>query len=91
MLWSGWRARLEPSIYAHLAGDPLGTHEYYKDTRDKHIAHPVNAFEEVRVGVAMGNQANLLESGIWPHSVSVMHPRVWRNWARLPRWQCSMW
>ena len=48
---SGRRARLKPSIYIHLPGDPIGTHHYYKDTRDKHIAHPVNVFEEVRVGV----------------------------------------
>jgi hypothetical protein len=51
----GRRARLEPSIYAHLLGDPIGTHQYYKDTRDKHIAHPVNAFEEVQVGVVTGD------------------------------------
>lgn len=51
---SGRRARVEPSIYTHLPGDPVGTHQYYKDTRDKHIAHPVNAFEEVRVGIATG-------------------------------------
>ena len=50
---SGRRVHLEPSIYAQLPGDPIGTHQYYKDTRDKHIAHPVNAFEEVRVGVAI--------------------------------------
>lgn len=51
---SGRRARVEPSIYTHLPGDAVGTHQYYKDTRDKHIAHPVNAFEEVRVGIATG-------------------------------------
>ncbi len=51
---SGRRTRLETSIYIHLLGDPIGTHQYYKDTRDKHIAHPVNAFEDVRVGIAIG-------------------------------------
>lgn len=50
---SGRRARLDQEIYSGLPGDPLGTHQYYKDTRDKHIAHPVNAFEEVRVGVML--------------------------------------
>ena len=48
---SGRRARLDVVIYGQLQGDPIGTHQYYKDTRDKHIAHPVNAFEEVRVGL----------------------------------------
>ncbi len=50
---SGRRARLEPYIFANLQGDPLDTHQYYIDTRNKHIAHPVNAFEEVRVGLVL--------------------------------------
>lgn len=50
---TGKRICLDPEIYAGLPGDPIGTHQYYKDTRDKHIAHPVNAFEEVRVGVLL--------------------------------------
>ncbi len=60
---SGRRARLEPSIYFHLPGDPIGTHQYYKDTRDKHIAHPVNAFEEVRVGIATGESGEPIGIG----------------------------
>ncbi len=60
---SGQRARLEPSIYTHLSGDPIGTHQYYKDTRDKHLAHPVNAFEEVRVGIATGESGEPIGIG----------------------------
>lgn len=60
---SGRRVRLEPSIYTHLPGDPVGTHQYYKDTRDKHIAHPVNAFEEVRVGIATGESGEPIGIG----------------------------
>ena len=60
---SGRRARLKPSIYTHLSGDPIGTHQYYKDTRDKHIAHPVNAFEEVRVGIATGESGEPIGIG----------------------------
>ena len=60
---SGRRARLKSSIYAHLPGDPIGAHNYYKDTRDKHIAHPVNAFEEVRVGVATGESGEPIGMG----------------------------
>ena len=60
---SGRRARLEASIYAYLPGDPIGTHQYYKDTRDKHIAHPVNAFEEVLVGVVTGESGEPIGVG----------------------------
>jgi hypothetical protein len=45
------RSRLDPEIFEGLNGDPIGTHQYYKDTRDKHIAHPVNIFEEIKIGV----------------------------------------
>jgi hypothetical protein len=48
---TGKRAGLQPEIFASLEGEPIATHDYYKNTRDKHVAHPVNAFEEVRVGV----------------------------------------
>lgn len=60
---SGRRTRLDTSIYSHLSGDPVGAHQYYKDTRDKHIAHPVNAFEEVRVGIAIGESGEAIGIG----------------------------
>lgn len=45
------RSKLSSNIFANLNGDPIGTHQYYKDTRDKHIAHPVNIFEEMKIGI----------------------------------------
>jgi hypothetical protein len=45
------KPRLIPEIYKDLEGDPIGTHQYYIDTRNKHIAHPVNVFEEVKIGI----------------------------------------
>lgn len=56
---SGRRAKLDKKIYVDLLGDPIGTHQYYKDTRDKHIAHPVNAFEEVGVGLLLDEAGNV--------------------------------
>ena len=47
----GRRARLDPEIYKQLQGQPLETHQWYKDTRDKHIAHPVSRFEETKIGL----------------------------------------
>jgi hypothetical protein len=53
---SGKRYGLTERIYSELPGEPIATHRYYKDTRDKHIAHSVNAFEETVVGVILSDQ-----------------------------------
>jgi hypothetical protein len=45
------RTKLDAAIFSDLPGDPLGTHQCYKDTRDKHVAHPVNSFEEIKIGI----------------------------------------
>ena len=50
---SSKRRPLSPDIYASLPGDPLGCHAYYKNMRDKHIAHSVNPFEEMMVGALL--------------------------------------
>jgi hypothetical protein len=42
---SGKRQLLNPSIFSGEAEYLLEIHNYYKETRDKHIAHSVNAFE----------------------------------------------
>ena len=57
------KTRLDPSLFKHLSGEPIETHQYYKDTRDKHIAHPVNAFEEVKVGVILSDNDEVLSVG----------------------------
>jgi hypothetical protein len=50
---SGKRVSLSPDIFASLPGEPLVCHQQYKDTRDKHIAHSVNPFEEMLVGAVL--------------------------------------
>ena len=52
---SGKRAVLTPDIFAPLSGEPLACHQQYKDTRDKHIAHSVNPFEEMLVGAVLSH------------------------------------
>jgi hypothetical protein len=37
-------------------------HQHYKKMRDKHIAHSVNPFEQVRVGVALSNDRERSEA-----------------------------
>lgn len=50
---SGKRTLLSPDIFSSLPGEPILCHQQYKDTRDKHIAHSVNPFEEMLVGAVL--------------------------------------
>lgn len=36
-----------------LEGDPIECHRYYKNLRDKHIAHSVNPFEQIKVSLIL--------------------------------------
>jgi hypothetical protein len=52
---SGKRIPLAPEIFKDLPGEPLVVHQQLKDTRDKHVAHSVNAFELTRAGALVGS------------------------------------
>lgn len=52
---TGCRAKLDSSIFSGLQGNPIEAHQYYLDTRDKHIAHPVNIFEVTKIGAIVDN------------------------------------
>lgn len=45
----GVRAKIPESAYEGIGNEMLQDHENFKDFRDKHIAHSVNAFEENHV------------------------------------------
>ena len=49
---SGKRFGLEVSVFDGFSG-AKETHQYYKDMRDKHVAHSVNPFEGVTVRVLL--------------------------------------
>lgn len=70
---TGKRVRLDPAILSHLPGDPIGTHNYYKNQRDKLIAHSVNAFEEVQIGIILSSPAESVRSVI---GVANFHARL---------------
>lgn len=57
---SGKREPLDPNMLSHLPGDPMGTHAYYKNQRDKLIAHSVNSFEEVTIGVVLEDNSRVV-------------------------------
>jgi hypothetical protein len=50
---SGVRVGIAPDVYREVDGDPLSAHQAHMDMRNKHIAHSVNAFEQVKVGVVL--------------------------------------
>jgi hypothetical protein len=49
----GKRYGLNEDVFEGLNGDPIGAHRWYKNMRDKHIAHSVNPYEQVHVGVVL--------------------------------------
>lgn len=60
---TGRRTTLDPEIYKALEGQPIEAHQYYKDTRDKHIAHPVNSFEETKIGALTDTSGKVIGIG----------------------------
>lgn len=52
---TGKRFGLSENIFKNkeLKGDPVGCHRYYKNLRDKHVAHSVNPFEQVAVDIEL--------------------------------------
>ena len=50
---TGKRVRLDTSVFDGQPEDALRWHKYFKDTRDKHVAHSVNTFEFGGFGVRL--------------------------------------
>ncbi len=60
---SGTRFGLNKDIFSTTDGGET-THQYFKDIRDKHIAHSVNPFEEVQVGLVLSEHSEEDFSGV---------------------------
>lgn len=50
---NGKRFGLEESAFSGLKGDPIATHRYFMGMRNRHIAHSVNPFEQMQVGLVL--------------------------------------
>ena len=50
---SGKRFGLSESIFNGLKGEPRKVHKMYIDLRNKHIAHSVNPFEQMEIGLIL--------------------------------------
>lgn len=57
---SSKRKHLNQEIYSHLDGEPLACHQMYLSMRNKHLAHSVNAFEAMKIGLSLAPE----ETGI---------------------------
>jgi len=40
-------------VLKDLPGEPIATHQWYKDLRDKNIAHSVSPYEQVEIGLVL--------------------------------------
>lgn len=52
---TGKRFGISEKFLSKLNGDPIGAHKFYMDMRDKHIAHSVNPFEQVKIGLLLSD------------------------------------
>ena len=50
---SGKRFGLTIELFNGLKGDHVGTHNYYIEMRNKHLAHSVNPFEQVKIALIL--------------------------------------
>jgi len=60
---SGKRQGLGTDVFDGLP-DAMPAHQHIKHTRDNHVAHSVNAFEEVRVGFVLGHAPSSGAEGV---------------------------
>lgn len=55
---SGKRFGLSESVFNGLEGEPHKVHKMYIDLRNKHIAHSVNPFEQMKVGLILSSPSS---------------------------------
>jgi len=72
---TGKRFGLSEDIFKSLKGEPLKAHKFYIDTRNKHIAHSVNPFEQLEVGLVLSPKDSKKEViGVAKLSMRYMSP-----------------
>jgi hypothetical protein len=55
---SGKRPGIREADLATLEGEPVAFHRFLIDMRNKHIAHSVNSFEDVRIGAILSPEGS---------------------------------
>ena len=81
--------RLNESIFGGVE-DTIRLHRYFKDTRDKHLAHSVNPFEEAATGIAVfdpdGEEPHVFLALSMSLHRATEHASTMRDLARLAKW-----
>jgi len=72
---TGVRYGLTPEIYARFEGEPLEVHKRYVEMRNKHIAHSVNPFDQVKVGALLSPPAAEKREVLGVSTLSMKHIR----------------
>ncbi len=70
---SGKRFGLSKDIYQKLQGEPIKAHQFYIDLRNKHIAHSVNPFEQMEVGLVLSSANELEKKIIGVSTLAIRH------------------
>jgi hypothetical protein len=70
---TGKRIGLSESIFDGLVGEPHEIHKIYIDLRNKHIAHSVNPFEQMVVGLVLSPQSSHARKVIGVATLSMRH------------------
>jgi len=70
---SGKRFGLDESIFDGLKGEPRKVHKFYLDMRDKHIAHSVNPFEQMQVGLVLSPEDSSEKKIVGVVTLSMRH------------------
>jgi len=70
---SGKRFGLDISIFDDLNGEPHKVHQLYMNMRNKHIAHSVNPFEQMQVGLVLTPKENIEKQVIGVVTLAMRH------------------
>lgn len=70
---SGKRLGLSEDIYADLPGDAIEVHRFYKNLRDKHIAHSVSPYEQLEVGLVLSPEDSAERKIVGIATLSMRH------------------
>jgi len=70
---SGKRFGLDESILDGLKGEPHKVHKLYLNMRDKHIAHSVNPFEQMQVGLILSPKDSHEKKVVGVATLSMRH------------------
>ena len=64
---NGSRSKIDEKIFKDLPGDPIGTHRYYMNLRNKSIAHREDSFDSIQLGAIKNDKNEVI--GLCPFEI----------------------